>query len=201
MSNNNSICYEAIQRVYRNAVVRLIRNNLRETFPEDWSEKLHSLFTKEEWDRIRANARSTRASGQLNTPLIDDFDLLSVSHFFNIFDKYYSVLLKNNSEENARELKIQKEKLLSWIKTIKDLRDPLMHPGEDDFTREDSFLLLDCARRVLLRAGLLENASEIRALMDRLLGTHSIHSKAEPLEDELPPRESIVIDFVGRESE
>ena len=88
------------------------------------------------------------------------------------------------------------------MKTIKSLRDPLSHPSDIDFNFEDSFVLLDCARRVLQRLGLETDAEKIKRLTDRLSGRSlTARSEIEPLEDRLPPRESIVVDFVGRGAE
>ena len=201
MSHDNLvICYEGIQRVYRNAVVRFLRTALSQAFPSDYLDKLHSPFQKE-WDQIRQNALSARQSGELASPLNDDFDLLSVNHFFNLFDVHYQVLCPSRSSSSETEKKKQKQTFLSWLKTIKNLRDPLSHPSEEDFSREDSFILLDSARRVLLHLNLLEDASKMKPLMDKLLGHLSPDLRREPLESQLPPRESIVIDFVGREKE
>jgi hypothetical protein len=205
MSDNNVICYEGIQRVYRNAIVQLLRTSLTHAFPQDFLQKLRSPFPSQEWETIKRNASASRNSGDLESKIIDDFDLLGVSHFFNLFDKYYEILVsaeEDNTESDPKEKSRQKNKLLNWIKTIKDLRDPLSHPGEEEFNREDSFVLLDCARRVLTRLGLVGEAEKIKTLMDRLLGGTSTHFlEIEPLEDQLPPRESIVVDFVGRQKE
>jgi hypothetical protein len=67
---------------------------------------------------------------------------------------------------------------------------------------EDSFGLLDCARRALIRLKLDNEAAQVNDLMSRLVGRPlSANPETEPLEDRLPPSESIVVDFVGRESE
>lgn len=203
MSQDNTVtCYEGIQRIYRNAIVRHLRSSLQQSFPTDYLEQLRSPFTADEWSKIKQNAYASRNTGELSNQVIDEFDLLSVNHFFNLFDKYYDVLLTSNSSDEPREKKRQKDKLLNWSKTIKDLRDPLSHPSEEDFTREDTFLVLDCARRILLRLNLVDDAFRIKNLMDKLMGpVTSLDMQREPLEDRLPPRESIVVDFIGRDKE
>jgi hypothetical protein len=87
------------------------------------------------------------------------------------------------------------------MRTIKNLRDPLSHPSEQDFGFEDSFLLLDSSRRVLLRLGFDDEARQVKAIMNRLAGAPLSAQSETPLEDRLPPRESIVVDFVGRQAE
>jgi tetratricopeptide (TPR) repeat protein len=62
--------------------------------------------------------------------------------------------------------------------------------------------MLDCARRVLLRLNLSVDAASIKDLSTKLLSKHqAVILSGEPLEDCLPPRESIVINFVGRDRE
>lgn len=202
MSQENLIvCYEGIQRIYRNAIVRFLRLKMREAFPTDFMVKLRAPFQKD-WDRTKQNALTPRNTGELSAQVSDEFDLLGVNHFFNLFDSYYDVLTNNSGAGNTEEKKREKQALLSWIKTIKNLRDPLSHPVEEDFNREDSFQILDCARRALLRLNLIEDANKVKVLSDGLFETpFSVEPQTEPLEDRLPPRESIVTDFVGRNKE
>jgi hypothetical protein len=174
---------------------------LKGAYPEDYVEKLKKPFEKE-WGKITESALERRQTGEIASELTDDFDLLGVNHFFNLFEAYYDELCKCAPGIEEGQKKKQKQALLQWLKTIKNLRDPLSHPSEDDFTFEDSFILLDCARRVLTRLGLESDAKQIRSVIDELSGRPmSAHSEIEPLEDRLPPRESIVVDFVGREPE
>ncbi len=198
--DNLVLCYEAIQRIYRNAVVRLLRDRIREKFPSEWQERLQAPFRKE-WESIRNNAMVPRATGELESELRDDFDLLSVNHFFNLFDSYYDLLFRNNLPLGS-DAKKEKSAVLEWTRTIKTLRDPISHPGEQDLPREDAFQLLDCARRVLLRLGLADEAQKIKLLLNKVLGvTESIDAPKPLLADSIPPRESIVVGFVGRDKE
>lgn len=198
--SNLAICYEVVQRVYRNAIVRHIRTKLREKYPETNLEHLRKPFKKEEWEKINASALERRQTGELSAELLDEFDLLGVNHFFNIFDLHYNILADTDATEEGN--KVQKQALLNWMKTIKSLRDPLSHPSEQDFSYEDSFFLSDCARRTLLRLKLPADAQKVKQLMAELSGRPgSILSELEPLGGRLPPRESIVVDFCGRKGE
>lgn len=201
MPSNLAICYDGIQRTYRNALVRHVRSRLKVSYPTNWSEKLRKPFEKE-WDKLVASAAERRRTGEIACEIVDDFDLLSVNHFFNLLDVYYDDLCDCPSGTDEAQKKKEKQAILQWLKTIKNLRDPLSHPSEEDFSYEDSFTLLDCARRVLVRLGSQVEAEAIKQLTTTLSGSpHSIRTDAEPLEDRLPPRESIVVDFVGRERE
>ena len=172
-----------------------------DAFPTIYEEKIRAPFEKE-WDTLRLNAQERRQTGEISAEIVDDFDLLSVNHFFNLFDAYYDKLCPPLSGPNEAHHKLGKQTVLQWIKTIKNLRDPLSHPSEQDFSYEDSFVLLDCARRVLLRLNLSEAAGQIKTLLDGLTGRPlSIEGAQEPLEGRLPPRESIVTDFIGRKAE
>jgi len=200
LRENVELCYKGIQRIYRNAVVGHLRAKLREAFPIDYLLYLKKPFQKE-WENIKQNALSIRESCEISVPIVDDFDVLSVNHFFNLFEAYYDVLVIHDSAAlKPDEANRQKQSFLSWVKTIKTLRDPLSHPCESDLSREDSFQMLDCARRILQRIGLQSESSAIQELIDELISEAS-GIDAAPLEDSLPPREAIVIDFIGRSKE
>ena len=170
-------------------------------FPQNYEEKIRAPFEKE-WDQLRLNAHERRQTGEISSEIVDDFDLLSVNHFFNLFDAYYEKLNSPAIVQSDQQHKLSKQTVLQWIKTIKNLRDPLSHPSEQDFSYEDSFVLLDCARRVLLKLNLGDEAGQIKALLDDLSGRPlSMENSQEPLEGRLPPRESVVNDFIGRKTE
>ncbi len=199
--SNLTRCYEEIQRIYRNSVVRHERLVLAASYPDDHLERLKKPFQKE-WEDIKASAEERRKTGELAAQIIDEYDLLGVNHFFNLFDAYHAVICPADSGVDAATLKMKKQALLAWVKQIKNLRNPLSHPSEEDFSYEDSFLILDCARRVLVQLSLPKEADQIRQLASELDGKpHYADSSHEPLDDSLPPRESIVVEFVGRRNE
>ena len=51
--SNLTICYEALQRVHRNAVVRYVRRKILAVDPRDYSERIKKPFEKE-WDKLTA---------------------------------------------------------------------------------------------------------------------------------------------------
>jgi tetratricopeptide (TPR) repeat protein len=201
MVSNLTACYDGIQRIYRNAVVRHLRHSLKAAFPSNCEEKIRAPFEKE-WDGLRVSAQERRHTGEISSEILDDFDLLGVNHFFNLFDAYYDKVTPAPAHGNDQQHKLNKHTLLQWIKTVKNLRDPLSHPSEQDFSYEDAFGLLDCGRRVLIRLHLLEEAKQIKSLLDELRGRPlSMEADKEPLEARLPPSESVVHDFIGRKIE
>ena len=198
-SANNSRCYQGIQRVYRNAVVQHIRDRLIKAFETEAIKKLREPFKTDEWVAIESAAQLSRESGELDAPIRDDFDLLGVNHFFNIFDKHWKVLMGEATDELAA--KKLRQAVLGWMKEIKTLRDPLSHPAEADFTREDSFRLLDCGRRVLSRLDRADEADEITRLIDQILERRGADDERMTLDHRLPSKESVVVGFVGRKTE
>ena len=82
------MCYEGIQRIYRNGIIRFLRLSMREIFPQEWESKLRSPFQKE-WETMKQNATIPRVTGELTSQIQDDFDLLSVNHFFNLYSGPY----------------------------------------------------------------------------------------------------------------
>ena len=198
-SANNSRCYQGIQRIYRNAVVQHIRDRMFKAFETEAIKKLREPFKTDEWVAIELAAQASRESGELDAPIRDDFDLLGVNHFFNIFDKHWKVLMGEALEELAE--KKLRQAVLGWMKEIKTLRDPLSHPAEADFTREDSFRLLDCGRRVLSRLDRADEADEIARLIDQILERRGADDERMTLDHRLPSKESVVVGFVGRKTE
>ena len=199
--SNLAICYEALQRVYRNAIVRYVRTKMMDVYHSDANARLRKPFEKE-WEKIKASAQERRKTGELSSDIVDDFDLLGVNHFFNLFDAYHEVLCPYSDGSDKDQHAKERTALLQWMKTAKNLRDPLSHPSDEDLSFEDAFVLLDCARRVVQRLGLRTEAERVKTLSDQLSGRPALlGSEIEPLEDRLPPRELIVLDFVGRELE
>ncbi|MDE0389819.1 MAG: NB-ARC domain-containing protein [Rhodospirillales bacterium] len=170
---------------------------MTEEFGDSAVDKLREPFKATEWTGIRSSAEIPRRSGRVDAPIQDDFDLLSVNHFFNIFDKHWTVLTKESLD--TVEAKTTKQAVLGWMKEIKALRDPLAHPASTDFSREDAFRLLDCARRVLARLGFQDESTEVMDLVDQVLGSTDLDEIV--LDHRLPSKESVVVEFVGRERE
>lgn len=196
----NATVYQGLQRLYRNAIVGHLRERLQREFPNDFVDRLRSPFRPEEWNEIKAAAASSRSIGALEAAVTDDFDLLGVNHFFNVFDKFWSILRPQSVASPEADGKTR-QSVLGWMREIKNLRDPLSHPSEREFSKEDAFHGLDCARRTLKSLGLHKPADEIKALQQAIFAPSSDRGLREPLEAKLPSRDAIVVDFVGRSSE
>jgi hypothetical protein len=135
--SNLALCYEGIQRVYRNAVVGRVRMKLHERYPDDYSTRLKKPFPPQDWKQIEENAYKTRVSGQLASAIADDFDLLSVNHFFDVFEVYYDDLFPVPQNADRVQKRSDKKRVLEWTRTVKDLRDilPVIRPKRISITR------------------------------------------------------------------
>ena len=193
-NNNNTICYEGIQNIYRNSVVRRIRKVLTAKYPDDFMTRVKEPF-KREWDSIKANAETLRQTGQFEAALVDELDILSVNHFWNLFDKYFDDIFSGVSDGVHKETK---QAILGWAKNVKVVRDPLSHPAEHPITDSDAMTLLDSARKILEKFD-PEGATR---LMDLWQDVRTGGQNYSPLEaSTLPSRESIAPRFVGRQTE
>ena len=171
MRTNLGICYEAIQRVYRNALVCQIRTKLTAAYPENWEQRVRESVG-EEWKTAKSKMRERRLSGEVETEIKDDFDLLGVNHFYNLFDREFEVLFPHNPNVEESERRRQKQAILQWARIVKTLRDPLSHPTEQDFGYEDAFVMIDAARRVLVSLNLAE-ARDLKEFARQLSGARS----------------------------
>jgi hypothetical protein len=200
--SNSTVCYEAIQRIYRNAVVGHIRAAFKQNFPDNWKKQLIHTVGAEEWNKNSSNVNERSASGELRAKIGDDFDLLDLAHFYNLFDKHFDMLFPSQTGRSAKELARRKKAILDWTQTVKTLRDPMSHPIEEDFTFQDTFRVIDCAFRVLEALELPESI-QLQNIVEDLAAERpkDTPDPSEPLQHSLPARESVVVDFVGRREE
>lgn len=87
----NAICYQGIQRIFRNAIVIFLRTRMTAVFPQDYLAKLKKPFGGD-WAKAESHANTSRNTLGTTTSIKDDFDLLGTNHFFNIFDSYFDSL-------------------------------------------------------------------------------------------------------------
>ena len=206
MLSLNTICFEAISRDYRNAVVAHVRTALRDAYPDDWETRMVTPF-KQEWDQNRTGAQISRKSGQHEAQLKDEADLLGVNHFFNLFDVHFDVLFPRADGQSEAERKAQKQAVLGWARNIKVMRDPVIgHPGDNDITEPDAMMMLDGARRILEALG-LDAAQQVQGWWEHVRNGELIPEiedaeEVRKLEDSaLPSREAVAPKFVGRQAE
>ena len=145
---------------------------MAEVFPSDHSEKLRKPFAKE-WDELVRSANASRETGGTETRIRDEYDLLSVAHFFSLFDAYYDKLFSSAALAGKNYPKPSKSKLLGDLKAIKDSRDPLSHPVEEEVSYEEAFGLLRDVKQVLVSLGFTNEAGHVSQLLTQLTGFDS----------------------------
>jgi hypothetical protein len=91
MIGNNAICYQGIQRVFRNAMVGFLREHLPRIYAKDHIQQLKRPFG-DAWDKAASDASRSRTIGETTTAIQDDYDLLGVNHFYDVFDKHFDKL-------------------------------------------------------------------------------------------------------------
>ncbi len=205
--DNTTLLFNAIQRTYRNAIVELIRVTFSLQFGDRAIEEVKTPFgSKDEngrtqWENIKSAAHERRSggTGELSTPIRDEFELLGVERFFNVFEKYFEHLCPTHSQKPPKEKAQAKQTLTGWMKQIKNIRDPVSHPVTDDISYDDSVQVLYCARKTLDFCGLPTASQQIIRQQSKLLG--GITQEAEKTFTALPPADEVVMDFVGRHSE
>jgi hypothetical protein len=162
MTSCNALVYEAIQRVYRNAVVDRIRSGMQAAYPDDHEYRVRSRFRS--WDFTVSAAAESALTGVVAHPHQDVFDYLDVGHFPVLLDTYFNVLapVEGLPPKQANEMKGQ---VLSYAKEIKTIRNPLSHPGTPDIGVFDALRAVDNASRALRVLGLPEAAEKIEPLL------------------------------------
>lgn len=170
-SDDNEITIRRILRIFRNGMVGLVRARFNETFAGEAEQKLASLFQKQDartsktqWETMRDNAVRARAPVEVSTTVADFYEVLGVSDFNNVLEKFYSVLAKA-TEPLADVDKARRQSTLRCIQQIKIFRDPNAHEVTQAASFESVSLCgLNCAL-VLDSFGLSNDASSVRALL------------------------------------
>jgi hypothetical protein len=171
MTSCNALVYEAILRVYRNAVIDLIRSRVQAAYPEDYEKRVGSAVKN--WDGIVSNAASSAVTGVVAHPHEDVFDYLDVSHFPALLNRFFDVLapVEGLSSRQANELNMQ---VLSYAREIQTIRNPLAHPGTPDIDVFDALRAVDNAIRALRVLGLPEAAEKIEPLLKEIAAKASV---------------------------
>lgn len=193
---SNAICYQGIQRIFRNAIVSFLRNRMTSIFPQDYSIRLKKPFG-EEWTKAESNANVSRANLGTTTTVRDDFDLLGTNHFYNLFDLYFDKLFTPDAGHRVDAPKPVKARFMGNLKAIKDCRDPLSHPVEEEVPIQEAQHLLYCAQEILKWIDCIDDAKDLASLADQLIG---LGADEQSQLRRLPSEDSIYLEFVGRNS-
>ena len=200
----HTLVYEAVQRCFRNAVVDHLRQYLRAANPAGWKDDLRKPFKVDEWNAIESSITQIKASKALDIKHEDDFDLLGVNHFYNLFDCHFASLIPPEELPPKEYHSRVRTQLLAWLREIKAVRDPVSHPPAQDMRIADALRTVDSAIRVVDLLHRSKDALRLREIYRLLIERAAAGASPEILssiDDTLPPREQVVEDFVGREAE
>ena len=192
---NNAICYQGIQRTFRNAVVAFLRDRFARLFPADHIQRLRKNFG-EEWEKTTQNARVSRQILGTATAVRDEYDLLGTNHFFNFFERYYDKIFTTEAGQPENLPKPVKPRFLGNLKAIKDGRDPLSHPVDEEISSQEAQHLLYSCQEILKWLGCDGEAAELAKLADQL---DRDEPGATSVLRQLPSEDSIYLEFVGRD--
>lgn len=199
--SNDTIAYQAIQRTLRNCVVDALRQRLSPAM-QDPNQQIRGLFREEDWESARDAARLAREAGYVRRHPRDVFDELDVSQFHNVVEKYFTDMFPVSELPDSYRRK-EKQAVLGWIRDIVGVRHPMSHPLQDDMPAADLMRVLDSCRRLADRFACEEASNELDSLYTSVIShTISLEGGRHPsVQVQLPPRESVVVDFIGRERE
>jgi hypothetical protein len=200
-----TVTYQAIQIVFRRAVVSYVRIQLSEASPDSWLDEVHSCFTEEEWESAKRSASAARDLGLVDREPQDDLDLLGVNNFYGIFEKFFDQLIPADELPTKEFIPKLKQNVLSWFREVKGVRDPISHPMSAEIPLADALRAVDSTIRITKKLHLNDAREDLSEHFNELLRRSSRLDREEPSlvrpDDSLPPRESVVDDFVGRENE
>lgn len=193
---NNAICYQGIQRTFRNAVVSFLRERLDRLFPGDHIQRLTKTFGQD-WEKAAREAVQSRAMLGTTTVVRDEYDLLGTNHFYGLFERFYDKIFSPDAGQPPNLPRPVKARFLGNLKAIKDGRDPLSHPVEEEISFEEAHHLLYMAQEILKWIGYNNQASTLSGLAAQL-GATKQDPALPPLLRRLPSEDSIYFEFVGR---
>ncbi len=193
---NNAICYQGIQRTFRNAVVTFLRDRLARLFPEDHIQRMKKTFG-EDWEKAAQDASRSRENLGTTTIVRDEYDLLGTNHFYGIFERFYDKIFTPEAGQSPKIPKPVKARFLGNLKAIKDCRDPLSHSVEEEISFEEAHHFLYLAQEILKWLGCDAQAAELSTLAAQLGGGEP---ETASLLRRLPSEDSICLEFVGRDT-
>ncbi|MDH6592622.1 hypothetical protein M2165_002511 [Variovorax sp. TBS-050B] len=159
---DNEVLLKRALRVFRNGMVQHIRERLNDKFAEKAEEQLASLFGKKDpesgltqWERMTINAERARASLEVSTVVMDGYELLGVSDFFGVFEKFHDALTLSPPADMPPQAAGERKKgLLRCLQQVKVFRDPNAHDVTESISHDSLLLCLINCKLVCGEVGL-----------------------------------------------
>lgn len=195
ISDRDTIVYNAL-RVLRNSVLAYVRPRLVAEFGEESDTKIRLLFQKE-WDEIERSAATAQQAGSVDRVPVDALDHLSVNHLATLVEKWWD-LLAPDSKLDPQLSRRQRSNLVQWLRELTGIRNPVAHPSEESLALPDALRAVDSAHRIAALLG-LDAKTKLQAIWYALVDNSADEEIKSLVVDELPSRELITTEFVGRE--
>lgn len=178
MFADNEVNLKRVLRVFRNAIVDHIRARLRVAFGTDAEARLATLYGKKElgssvtqWERMKINADRARATPEVSTMVTDDFELLGVSDFYNVFDRFFAEIVRPMApSEDAAVFNDRKKGLLRCLQQVKVYRDPNAHDVTEAIDADSLLLCILNCKKVCTELSLTAVKKTLDELHDELTG-------------------------------
>lgn len=178
MSADNEVSLKRVLRVYRNAVVDHVRTRMRSAFGANAEAQLATLYGKKEpggdvtqWARMKINAERARATPEVSTVVTDDFELLGVSDFFNVFDRFYGELVRPMAPgDEPAVFGDGKKGLMRCLQQVKVYRDPNAHDVTEAIDADSLLLCILNCKKVCAELSLTEAKKMLDELHEELTG-------------------------------
>lgn len=193
--SRDAIVWEAIQRIYRPAVVRHVRIRLTEQFGTGAVAQVRVCFRPDEWAELELAAEQSRASGALEAMPTDGFDLLDIAKFASVFEHHFDLLFPGPADEDRKYRSSRRDNIVGWARMVRNVRNPLSHPVEEEVSVREAVRLIDLTHCVVKQFD-ASAATRLSGLLDSVEQREHL----QPLLDTLP-EELAVRQFVGREFE
>lgn len=185
-------------RTWRSLVLDAVRVRLTPALGGGLNAAVEDLFQKE-WVEVQRSHEHARQSGFVSRAPIDSLDLLGVNHVGNLLEKFWELICPVPNPKGD-EAKRALTTLRSWAREISAVRNPVSHPTMQQIELRDGLRCIDTCARFLEVFG-VDDAEAIRRLWQLLIDGAAPESPTYSQFSNLPSREQITNEFVGRTSE
>src|SRR5438552_9983286 len=115
---------------------------MKKAFPQRWLAELQRPFG-DQWVEMAASSIRAKATGQVDAVSADEFDYLGVERFYSLADVHFRLLFPSVAAMPDEQRIPIRSSILRWIKQVKDVRNPMSHPVDSDFSYADAFTTMD----------------------------------------------------------
>lgn len=202
MSDSFTIVYESVFRTFRNAAIGHVRTVLKAAFGDGWQAEVESLFSKE-WPSLVAAQQGLASKGLTTATPRDALDYLGPAQLQNLVQKWSSIIIPDEYAPTEAQKKSARKALLQYLSDVAAFRNATAHPSEDDLSAFDALRAIDSSVRAAQIMGLGDAVATLEEARTSIIPHVRIETARQdaPIPQNLPSRDSIVIDFVGRHEE